>query len=176
MLCSYYYYHSSLLGCTQKVHCHQLYPIEQYANAHRNAMEQLLRRGQLPPPLQLPADQLHNYVTGGADALFAAATAVASSNVKLPSGLSVHYEAAEVSGPSQTTATTTTTTTVAACQLWFELRISRDNLLEDLLTSLQNTLLDDPAVLRLPLRSVEHPDYSIALEANGASIHEVDSS
>lgn len=113
-------------------------------------MELLLRRGGVvEPPIQLPADQLH-YV-GGPDALFAAATAVASSNVKLPSGLSVHYEAGE---SNQTAATTTAATAVTVCQLWFELRISRDNLLEDLLTSLQNTLLDDPAVLRLPLRSV----------------------
>lgn len=112
-------------------------------------MELLLRRGGVAelrqPPNQLPSDQLH-YI-GGPDALFAAATAVASINIKLPSGLSVHYEAGEVSGPNQTAA-------VTVCQLWFELRISRDNLLEDLLTSLQNTLLDDPAVLRLPLRSV----------------------
>ena len=143
------------LLCTQKSLCHQLYPIEQYISAHLNAMELLLRRGGVVEPLmQLPAEQIH-YV-GGPDALFAAATAVASSNIKLPSGLSVHYEAGEVGGPNQTAAaaTTTTATVVTVCQLWFELRISRDNLLEDLLTSLQNTLLDDPAVLRLPLRSV----------------------
>jgi hypothetical protein len=128
-----------------------LYPIEQYVSAHLNAMELLLRRGGVvEPSMQLPAEQIH-YV-GGPDALFAAATAVASSNIKLPSGLSVHYEAGDVSGPNQTAAATTTVVTV--CQLWFELRISRDNLLEDLLASLQNTLLDDPAVLRLPLRSV----------------------
>jgi hypothetical protein len=144
-------YYSSLL-CTQKSLCHQLYPIEQYVSAHLNAMELLLRRGGVvEPPMQLPAEQIH-YV-GGPDALFAAATAVASSNIKLPSGLAVHYEAGDVSGPNHT-ATAATTTVVTVCQLWFELRISRDNLLEDLLTSLQNTLLDDPAVLRLPLRSV----------------------
>jgi hypothetical protein len=102
--------------------------------------------------MQLPTEQI--LYVGGPDALFAAATAVASSNIKLPSGLSVHYEAGDVSGPNQTATAATTTTVVTVCQLWFELRISRDNLLEDLLTSLQNTLLDDPAVLRLPLRSV----------------------
>jgi len=105
---------------------------------------ELLRSG--PPDLLLsiqgiPTDQLHQ-----PDALIAAATAVASSNIKLPSGLSVYYEIAAVSSA--------TTTAVTACQLWFEVRISRDNLLEDLLTSLQNTLLEDPSVLRLPLRSV----------------------
>ena len=66
-------------------------------------MELLLRRGGVVEPLmQLPAEQIH-YV-GGPDALFAAATAVASSNIKLPSGLSVHYEAGEVGGPNQTAA------------------------------------------------------------------------